>query len=192
MEKSTGLTLIELLVVMVLIAVLGTIAVPAYFSMTANNRITGAVNALAATLSYARSEAVIRGEQVVVCPSANGTACDNGGWQEGWIVFVDKDNNNAYDSSSDGNPIRVHGAIGSDVTMASSPSSGGGAVAPYIGFNRMGFAQPTFSGTVTTLNVVTCPPDKRTANARAVVIVPSGDVTTAARDQSSGSAFTCL
>ncbi len=185
MEKSAGLTLIELLVVIALVVVLGTIAVPAYFRMTASNRITGAVNALATTLAYARSEAITRGDQVVVCPSANATACDSGGWQEGWISFVDKDDDGTY--SSGDTLIRVHGAIGSDVSMTGASD---GAVKPYIAFNRMGFAQPTFASGESSLTVVACPPDKRAANARALILTLSGDVTTAAR-KSDGSTFPC-
>lgn len=186
MGKSNGLTLIELLVVIAIVVILAAIAVPAYFHMTASNRITGAVNAFAATLALARSEAITRGEQVVVCPSANGATCDSGDWQEGWLAFVDKDSSGTFGSGD--TLIRVHGPIGSGVSMTGASS---GAVKPYIGFNRMGFAQPTFAGTTdTSLNVIACPSDKRAANARAVVLALSGDVTTAAR-QPDGSMFSC-
>lgn len=185
MGKSAGLTLIELLVTVAIVVVLTAIAVPAYYRMTADNQITGAVNALASTLSLARSEAVTRGEQVVVCPSKSATACDDGGWQEGWLAFVDKNGSGTYDSGD--TLIRVHGPVGDGVSMS---GAGDGAVAPYLGFNRMGFAQPSFASGESSLTVIACPPDKRAANARAVVLALSGDVTTASR-QSNGSNFSC-
>lgn len=192
MKKHTGFTLIEMAVTIGLVAILAAIAVPAYFHLTSNNRVTGAVNALASSLSLARSEAIARGEQVAVCPSSNANqpnpTCDNGDWQEGWIVFTDVNGDGKYEpGGADGDQlVRAHGAVGK-IQMTGAGANNG------IAFNRMGFAQPTFAGGAkTSLTVIACPPDKRDANARAVILYLSGAVKTAARNpDNNGGTFSC-
>ncbi len=187
MKRATGFTLIELMVVIGLVVILAAIAIPAYRHMTSTNRVDGAVNALASTLSYARSEAIARGEQVAVCPRANATSdspnCKTGDWVNGWLVFVDKDGDGNYDDAT-ATPIRVHGAIGG-ATITDTPQT------LYVAFNRMGFAQPTFSAGQTALTLLACPPDKRGAHARAVILYLSGAVKTVARRPDNGEPFSC-
>lgn len=192
MKRTAGFTLIEMAVTIAIAAILAAIAIPAYRSMTATNRVTGAVNAFASSLALARSEAIARGEQVAVCPSANATGgnptCDKGGWQEGWIVFVDANGDGQYVPGAGTNGdqlIRVHGSVG-NISMVGTGANDA------IAFDRMGFARPTFSGTSdTSLTVVACPHGKRDANARAVILYLSGAVKTAARKPDDGGPFSC-
>jgi type IV fimbrial biogenesis protein FimT len=87
-----GFTLIELMVAITVAGILLGIAIPAFNTFVQNDRITGQVNSLVGSFSYARSEAVKRASSngITVCPSANQTACDAGPWTEGWVVtYVD-------------------------------------------------------------------------------------------------------
>ncbi len=87
-----GFTLIELMVSITVAGILLGIAIPAFRSFLQNDRDTGQVNSLVASLGYARSEAVKRASPngITVCPSANQAACDAGPWTEGWIVtYID-------------------------------------------------------------------------------------------------------
>lgn len=157
-----GFTLIEVLITIALIAIFAAIAVPSYRALTANNQIISALNDFANTLGAARAAAVARGETVIVCPSTNALSTKNPTcssqsansqqWNTGWISFVDTDGSNSFDAGDV--ILRVHGPVANGVTLLSS--GGGGAVANYIGFNRMGFAQPTFGGTTTQLVVQAC------------------------------------
>ena len=94
-----GFTLIELLVVVALVVILQSLAAPAFSAMVNSMRMTSAVNSLFSSLMLARSEAIKRNSRAVVCKSATGDACiTTGGWEQGWIVFHDANNNAALDA----------------------------------------------------------------------------------------------
>jgi len=95
---GAGFTLIEVLVVLALVSILMSLAAPSLAAMVNSMRLTVAVNSLFSSLMLARSEAIKRGARVVVCKSASGTACiTTGGWEQGWIVFHDANNNGKRD-----------------------------------------------------------------------------------------------
>ncbi len=88
-SRSAGVTLIELMVTLSVIAILLTVAVTGFQSLTAHNRITAAANGLIAHLQLARAEAVKRRQQVAVCPSNDGASCLNtlpSVWHQGYMV----------------------------------------------------------------------------------------------------------
>lgn len=76
-SRQLGVTLVEMMVAVAILAILSTIAVPAYQGMIASSRVTAATNDMLATLSHARSEAIRRAATITV--SANG-----GDWMTGW------------------------------------------------------------------------------------------------------------
>lgn len=85
-----GFTLIELMVAIAILAILLAIGVPSFQSFIASSRLTTANNDFVGAMTLARSEAIRRGTRVTVCKSADSATCTNtGGWQQGWIVFVD-------------------------------------------------------------------------------------------------------
>jgi len=47
-------------------------------------------NTLIATLNFARSEAIRQSRPVSVCASGDQASCNNGDWNQGWIVFTDE------------------------------------------------------------------------------------------------------
>jgi type IV fimbrial biogenesis protein FimT len=90
MRKEAGFTLVELLVAMAVLGILLAVAVPAFGKLVQDHRLTTATNRLVFALHLARSEAVRRNARVTLCNSADGISCANdGGWEQGWIVFVD-------------------------------------------------------------------------------------------------------
>lgn len=97
-----GVTLIELTVTLAVAAILLTIAVPSFQSVMRTNRIAAVTNELSTALQLARSEAVTRGTRVTVCKSddvSDGTPTCNSSasWQNGWLVFVDNDQDGTFD-----------------------------------------------------------------------------------------------
>lgn len=106
----TGVTLIELVVTLSIAAILLTIGVPSFQNIIATNRIASLTNELSTALQLARSEAVTRGKTVTVCKSDDVSdstpTCNTGAaWQNGWLVFVDDNNNGALDIGD--LPLRV-------------------------------------------------------------------------------------
>lgn len=116
--RAKGFTVVELMLVLVVAAILLGVGVPAFRSLLTSNQLTTTSNALMASLSLARQEAVSRGLPVTACPSSNGAACSGGtDWAVGWIVFVDNGGTPAAFDSGD-TLLRVHAAIGGGTSIA--------------------------------------------------------------------------
>ena len=156
----TGVTLIELLVVILVVAIFQILAAPAFLNIRNSIRLTAAVNSLLSSLHFARGEAIKRNARVVVCKSAMGSACaDTGGWDQGWIVFHDANNNAALDAGEAllareqglPHPIRF---------------TGNNNVVKYVSYTAIGSAQP---GTLTV-----CQPSASSVDARQIVINIAG------------------
>jgi type IV fimbrial biogenesis protein FimT len=97
--KQSGTTLLELLAVLAVSAILLALAVPSLAAFTRNGQMSSASNALISSLQLTRSEAIKRGSQAVMCPSATGSSCaSTGGWDQGWLVFHDANNNAGVDA----------------------------------------------------------------------------------------------
>lgn len=100
--RVRGFTLVELLTVMTVAGVVLVATLPGFRDALNNNRITTQVNRLISDVQLARSEAMRRGERVVLCrssnPSATAPRCGGtpGQWTEGWIVFVDADKDGTF------------------------------------------------------------------------------------------------
>ena len=102
MDKEPGFTLVELLITIVVVSILLAAGVPAFQSFIKNNRVTAQANDLISTIQLARSEALKRGVNTVVCASNEPAKCTGKDtWADGWIVFSDPDRNNAPDSDAD-------------------------------------------------------------------------------------------
>lgn len=102
-STSKGFTLIELMVTVSVLAILVGLALPDLRSFLVSNRLSSDVNGLIGLLNYARSEAIVRNQSVVVCPKTNGAAitCENTQfWGEFETqVFVDVNGNNQRDAA---------------------------------------------------------------------------------------------
>lgn len=85
---KNGFSLIELLIAIVIVGILAGMAAPSFKSAIQNSRMTSNYNALSASLTFARSEAIKRSSQVSVCPFASDNACGDD-WTQGWLVFND-------------------------------------------------------------------------------------------------------
>ncbi|WP_170287270.1 GspH/FimT family pseudopilin [Halioglobus maricola] len=81
-----GFTLIELLVSLVLAAIVLAVAVPSMGMVTARYQMRSAALQLHSALETARTEAVIRGEPVELCPRAPEPGKCGVDYRQGWIV----------------------------------------------------------------------------------------------------------
>lgn len=135
MKYCKGLTLIELMVTLTIMAIVLTTAVPSLQDFIVKNRVGGIATDFLGTLNYARSEAIKRSAPVSICKSSNGSAC-TGNWQDGWIVFSDKDGDGALDSGDD-SLLRVGEAIGTNFSAATDN------FASAVTYSRSGMASNT-------------------------------------------------
>ncbi len=91
-SKTSGFTLIEMVVTMAIVGVFASFAIPSFSNLIQSNRVTTGTNLLVSGLHLARSEALKRANNVVLCVSTNQTSCTGGGdYSEGWIIFLDCD-----------------------------------------------------------------------------------------------------
>lgn len=88
-NSSQGFTLIELLIVIAIIGITLAIGVPGFQSLVASNRLTTSTNGLVSALQLAKSEAIKSNRLVIVSKNTS--------WASGWVVFADKNQNDAQD-----------------------------------------------------------------------------------------------
>lgn len=89
-RRQRGFSLLELMVTITVAGILLAIAVPNFRDVIRRNQVSSASNELLAAMSYARTEAITRGQLVSICPSADGAACTAGGkaYEPGWLVYT--------------------------------------------------------------------------------------------------------
>jgi len=114
LKNHRGFTLIELMITLAIVVILLTVGIPSFTEMIKSNRLTTEINELVTVLSFGRTEAIKRGVDVTVCKSNTGTSCA-GNWENGWIAFVDLDDDGAVDAGE--TILRVHTALAAGNTL---------------------------------------------------------------------------
>ena len=111
-RHQAGYTLGELLITISVVGILASVAVPGMQNVVLNNRRVSVSNDMAYSIQLARSEAITRNQQVIVCPSRNGVSClDSSGWSEGWIAFNSTDTDKVPGGT--GESVLLH-SVGND------------------------------------------------------------------------------
>lgn len=88
-----GFTLIELLVTVAVAAILLAVAVPSFRIFIQNAQLNSAADGFLTAIQQARSEAITRGDAVLLCRTADpdsnscGTSAAND-WSPGWLMYV--------------------------------------------------------------------------------------------------------
>jgi type IV fimbrial biogenesis protein FimT len=162
-----GFTLIELFIALSVAAILLTLAMPSFSTLTMNKRITTQTNDFIVSLALARAEALKRVRRVTVCPSANGSSCaGSADWEQGWIVFANLDDDATVDSGEV--ILQAHSALDGGNTLRGSAN-----VASYISFLSSGSAR-LIGGAFQSGTLVLC--DERGAgdHARAINLSVTG------------------
>ena len=131
-----GFTLIELMVTMAVLGIILGIAAPNIQHFIVDNRTTTQTNDLIALLNLARSQAIQEGHRTQLCISHDQNNCVNGDWGDGWLVWVDRNDNDTLDGDE---IARVGGAISLHTTTSALNSSD----TPFttVSFQPSGFAE---------------------------------------------------
>lgn len=117
-----GFTLMELLISIAVSVIFVTVAIPAMRDLYQSNARVTSVNRLVGALHFARTEAINRTRKITLCPSNDGSRCDDSlEWQNGWMVFANSDGDTA--SRADDEPvIRVQTAIDGGIRLVNGSS----------------------------------------------------------------------
>ena len=161
-KKQQAFTLIEAIITVSIASILLAIAAPDFTTLIKNNRISAYINEFAATLYLAKSEAIKRSSPVRVCPSADGASCATSGtWEQGWIVFADKNDNQTVDANED--IVHVHKALPNNLVLKGTRFARG------VSYLANGRISPSLNGSITLC-------DDRVANdyARKLVLIRTG------------------
>ncbi len=99
-HQQTGFTLYELMITLVVVGIILTFGIPNLRDFTLNSRMTSTANDLHAAFLMARSEAAHAKTNVTICASADpmGAASCGGTWDQGYVVFIDDNANQARDA----------------------------------------------------------------------------------------------
>ncbi|MFK7795146.1 MAG: GspH/FimT family pseudopilin [Gammaproteobacteria bacterium] len=111
-----GFTIVELMLSLAVAAVILTIGVPSFQGLIERNQLTSGINQIISSMSLARSEAIKRNQRVSICPSSDGATCLGNQYENGWIVFVDR-NSNGSRQAADEELIWVSGSLPSNMTL---------------------------------------------------------------------------
>ena len=131
-KSTNGFTLVELIILVAIVSILGLFTVNGIASIMHKSRAELAGIGIVDSLTQARSLALTRESDVVLCPSNDGTSCSGADhWESGWIAFGDI----REDGERRGNEptLLAQGPLGSKVHLVST-----------VGRSRLRF-QPTGS-----------------------------------------------
>lgn len=164
---ASGLTLIELLVGMAVLLALLLVAVPAMSEMLSSIRLDLANRVMLSSLQLARNEAITRGRRVVLCKSSDAQRCTQmRGWEQGWIVFQDSNNNAQLDEGE----VLLHQeqALSSGIRL-----TGNSTVEAYISYTPFGQTNMT-NGAFQAGTLTVCMASTATSTGRHIVISSAG------------------
>lgn len=97
MHRLRGFTLAELMVVLAIAGILLAAGMPSLRDMIARSRLRTTAGDLFSAIDLTRSQAIARGERVIMMP-ADPQRAD---WTRGWVVFVDKNASLSLDAGDE-------------------------------------------------------------------------------------------
>ncbi|CAH0348609.1 GspH/FimT family pseudopilin [Aquabacterium sp. CECT 9606] len=172
--RDKGFTLVELMVTVAILVILLAIGAPQLQTFLVKRSVSTQADIFASALRMARSEAIKRGQRVVVCatndPEAATRSCAaaSTNWATGWLVFVDRGTTaNAFDAGDE--LLAVQQALPSSggITLANSQTA--------IAFRANGLAVGSNNSFRVRPNLTGSETDSDAYN-RCVVLAPSGRV----------------
>lgn len=171
MKAQRGFNLIELIVTVSLATLLLVAGVSSFQTVLDNNRLNTVTNEFVTALNLARSEAVKRNNRVVLRKADTSTSSyttqSSQGYEQGWIIFVDNDNDATLDTGETllqvfDRPSRL------GVTL-----QGNANLTDYVMFTPEGFAKTT-AGAFQAGTLTVC----KNSKARQVIISSTGRIRT--------------
>ena len=91
--RSFGFTLIDLLITLTITSILLTIGIPSFSAQVQKNRVKTATQSLLEAIELTRTKAVSLNKRTTITKQKN--------WENGWEIFVDKDNDGIRDNDEE-------------------------------------------------------------------------------------------
>jgi type IV fimbrial biogenesis protein FimT len=133
--RLAAFTLVELVVALAIAALLTAMALPSFRDWLAAYQLANHAKHLAETMTRARTEAVRRNDRVNLCKSPDRRQCaDAGGWNAGFVVFVDFDRDGRVGA---GEPVlAIEGPAPPGITIVANRP-----LADYVSYTSLGRAR---------------------------------------------------
>ncbi|ANF82416.1 fimbrial biogenesis protein FimT [Acinetobacter sp. NCu2D-2] len=104
MKFIRAFTFVELMVTLAVLAIVVSIALPHFHEYLAKLEAQTTHKKIISALNYARSQAALHRQNIVICPSSNFIQCEPNKWQQGYLIFIDQNKNRRIDD----NEILIH------------------------------------------------------------------------------------
>jgi len=146
-----GFNIMELMVTVAVGSVLLSVGVPAFKNFMDNSRMSAASNELVTSLHLARTEAIKRRTNVMLCPSSNWNAANPNcnvaaDISDGWVVLT-----------TTGNIVLLaHGPLNDQIDVKGADTANIIAGPKFVQFGANGFPAPTIFGFQGTFNFQLC------------------------------------
>lgn len=160
-RRPHGFTLIEQIATLAVTAILAAIAIPSMARMIHRSATRATEDALFTAARLARTQAIMQGTHVLLCPTRDGLHCSGPmDWQQGWLVAADTD----HDHQPDGIILARGKPVSDNVRLVGSTGRS------HVRFRADGTADGT------NLTLLVCPRHPRDGQARRVVISNAGRI----------------
>lgn len=167
---ARGVTVIELMIALGIAAILGAVAIPELGHVHRAAARRAALNDFMHAIFLARSKAIMTNGVVSICRTKDRVTCGDrsGKWEDGWMVFVNRDGDQPAERDADEEIIELHAGW-----------TGGEITSNRVAFSFRPTAQIDVNGTL-----VFCDLHGKASDARAIIISHTGRPRIATRDAS--------
>lgn len=108
--RSAGFTLIELMISLLIVGILAVVGLPSMVDFVAEQRVRTVASDFVSEIIFARAKAVELSRRVIMQRIGSG-------WDQGWRIYADVNNNGTYDAGTD-TDLKIFNGFGTGTASA--------------------------------------------------------------------------